>query len=197
VELNGTFVKVKGPKGQMERTFSPLIDLALENSQITITRRSDVPTERALHGTTRAVLNNMIRGVSTGFERILEWDGVGYRAEMSGANLVLHMGYSHPVTMEPPKGISFEVDAKTRQIKVLGFDKDRLDRLPRISAKCALWNRTLAKECTTWAKRFAAKLASLGKRRNNLWLKNPVLPPAKNAICGFAKKFMAQQIALA
>ena len=85
--------------------------------------------ERALHGTTRAVLNNMIRGVSTGFERILEWDGVGYRAEMSGANLVLHMGYSHPVTMEPPKGVSFEVDAKTRQIKVLGFDKEEVGQV--------------------------------------------------------------------
>ena len=129
VELNGTFVKVKGPKGEMQRTFSPLIEMALENGIVTVTRRSDVPTERALHGTTRAVLNNMIRGVSTGFERILEWDGVGYRAEMSGANLVLHMGYSHPVTMEPPKGISFEVDAKTRQIKVKGFDKEEVGQV--------------------------------------------------------------------
>jgi large subunit ribosomal protein L6 len=129
VELNGTFVKVKGPKGEMQRTFSPLIEMALENGTVTVTRRSDVPTERALHGTTRAVLNNMIRGVSSGFERILEWDGVGYRAEMSGANLVLHMGYSHPVTMEPPKGVSFEVDAKTRQIKVLGFDKEEVGQV--------------------------------------------------------------------
>jgi len=129
VELNGTFVKVKGPKGEMQRTFSPLIEMALENGIVTVTRRSDVPTERALHGTTRAVLNNMIRGVSTGFERILEWDGVGYRAELSGANLVLHMGYSHPVTMEPPKGISFEVDAKTRQIKVKGFDKEEVGQV--------------------------------------------------------------------
>jgi large subunit ribosomal protein L6 len=129
VELNGTNVKVKGPKGQMERTFSPLIDMAMENGQITVARRSDIAAERALHGTTRAVLNNMIRGVSSGFNRIIEWDGVGYRAEMSGANLVLHMGYSHPVTMEPPKGISFEVDAKTRQIKVLGFDKEQVGQV--------------------------------------------------------------------
>jgi large subunit ribosomal protein L6 len=71
----------------------------------------------------------MIRGVSSGFDRIIEWDGVGYRAEMSGANLVLHMGYSHPVTMEPPKGISFVVDAKTRQIKVLGFDKEQVGQV--------------------------------------------------------------------
>ena len=129
VELNGTFVKVKGPKGEMQRTFSPLMDMALENGQVTVARRSDIPTERALHGTTRAVLNNMIHGVSSGFERILEWDGVGYRAEVSGANLVLHMGYSHPVIMEPPKGISFAVDAKTRQIKVLGFDKEQVGQV--------------------------------------------------------------------
>ncbi len=129
VELNGTNVKVNGPKGQMQRSFSPLMTMAMENSQITITRRSDVPAERALHGTTRAVLNNMIRGVSSGFERILEWDGVGYRAELSGAKLVLYMGYSHPITMEPPQGISFMVDVKTRQIKVLGFDKEQIGQV--------------------------------------------------------------------
>jgi large subunit ribosomal protein L6 len=66
----------------------------------------------------------MVYGVSSGFQKILEWDGVGYRAEMSGANLMLYMGYSHPVTVVPPAGLSFEVDAKTRQIKVLGFDKE-------------------------------------------------------------------------
>jgi len=129
VELNGAFVKVKGPKGEMQRTFSPLIDMALENGLVTVTRRSDNPAERALHGTTRAVLNNMIRGVSSGFERILEWDGVGYRAELSGTNLVLHMGYSHPITMEPPVGISFAVDVKTRQIKVIGFDKEEVGQV--------------------------------------------------------------------
>ena len=129
VELSGTFVKVHGPKGDMQRTFSPLMDMVLENGQITIARRSDVPAERALHGTTRAVLNNMIRGVSSGFERILEWDGVGYRAELSGANLVLYMGYSHPITMEPPQNISFAVDLKTRQIKVMGFDKEQVGQV--------------------------------------------------------------------
>ena len=129
VELNGTLAKVTGPKGQMQRTFSPLIDMALENGQVTVSRRSDVAAERALHGTTRAVLNNMIRGVSSGFERILEWDGVGYRAEMNGNNLVLHMGYSHPITMEPPQNVSFAVDVKIRQIKVMGFDKEQVGQV--------------------------------------------------------------------
>ncbi len=129
VELNGTLAKVNGPKGQMQRSFSPLIDMALENGQVIVSRRSDLAAERALHGTTRAVLNNMIRGVSSGFERILEWDGVGYRAELSGVNLVLHMGYSHPITMEPPQNISFAVDLKTRQIKVMGFDKEQVGQV--------------------------------------------------------------------
>jgi len=129
VELNGTFAKVKGPKGEMQRTFSPLIDIAQENGQVVISRRSDLPAERALHGTTRAVLNNMIKGVSSGFERILEWDGVGYRAELSGVNLVLYMGYSHPITMEPPQNISYAVDAKARHIKVMGFDKEQVGQV--------------------------------------------------------------------
>ena len=89
-----------------------------------MTRNSDNPEERALHGTTRAVIANMVQGVSSGFEVVLEVDGVGYRSEIEGKNLVLHVGYSHPVKVEPPAGISFEVDQKTRQIKVLGFDRE-------------------------------------------------------------------------
>ena len=124
VDISGAKVDVKGPKGEMKRTFSPLIGIAMENGQIVITRKSDQPAERALHGTTRAVLANMIQGVSAGFERVLEIEGVGYRAEMNGKNLVLHMGYSHPVEMEPPSGISFDVDQKTRKVFVRGFDKE-------------------------------------------------------------------------
>lgn len=129
VELNGNNAKVKGPKGAMERSFSPLIDIALQEGQVLVSRRSDIAAERALHGTTRAVLSNMIRGVSDGFERIIEWDGVGYRAEMSGNNLVLFMGFSHPITVEPPQNISFAVDAKLRQIKVMGFDKEQVGQV--------------------------------------------------------------------
>jgi large subunit ribosomal protein L6 len=124
INIEGSHVKVKGPKGEMQRTFSPLIGIALENGQVTITRNSDNPAERALHGTTRAVLANMIHGVSTGFTTVLEVDGVGYRPELSGKNLMLYVGYSHPVEIQPPAGISFEVDQKARQIKVNGFDKE-------------------------------------------------------------------------
>jgi large subunit ribosomal protein L6 len=124
VDINGVNIDVKGPKGEMKRTFSPLIGIKMENGQIVITRKSDQPAERALHGTTRALLANMVHGVSTGFERVLEIEGVGYRAEMNGKVLVLYMGYSHPVEMQPPSGISFDVDLKARQVFVRGFDKE-------------------------------------------------------------------------
>jgi large subunit ribosomal protein L6 len=124
VDLNGSHVRIKGPKGELQRVFSKLIGITMEKNQLNISRNSEEPAERALHGTTRAVLANMIHGVSKGFTVILEVEGVGYRAEMDGKNLALHVGYSHPVKMEPPSGVSFETDAKTRQIKVLGFDKE-------------------------------------------------------------------------
>lgn len=124
VELTGSKIRVKGPKGELSREFSRLIDIKMEDNQLKIARASDNPEERALHGTTRAVLANMVHGVSKGFEVVLEVEGVGYRAEMEGKNLALFVGYSHPVKIEPPTGISFETDAKTRQIKILGFDKE-------------------------------------------------------------------------
>ena len=129
VNLNGSDVSVKGPKGEMKRLFSSLIGISMENNQLSFTRNSENPADRAMHGTTRAVLANMIHGVSKGFEVVLEVEGVGYRAEMDGKNLSLFVGYSHPVKMEPPAGVSFETDAKTRSIKVLGFDKELVGQI--------------------------------------------------------------------
>jgi large subunit ribosomal protein L6 len=129
VDLKGSQVRVKGPKGELQRSFSPTIGIAMENNQLVITRKSDNPAERALHGTTRAVLANMVHGVSKGFEIVLTVEGVGYRAEMEGKNLMLHVGYSHPVRMVPPEGVAFETDPKTRQIKVVGFDKEAVGQV--------------------------------------------------------------------
>jgi large subunit ribosomal protein L6 len=124
INVQGSDVHVKGPKGELKRTFSPLINIALENGELVVTRKSDHPRERALHGTTRAVIANMVRGVSSGFETVLQVEGVGYRAELQGKDLALFVGYSHPVKFPPPAGISFEVDQKTRLIKVLGYDRE-------------------------------------------------------------------------
>jgi len=124
VNVQGSGVHVKGPKGELQRKFSSLIGIALEDGKVVVTRKSDHPSERALHGTTRALIANMVRGVSSGFEVVLVVDGVGYRSELEGKNLILHVGYSHPIKMEPPAGIDFAVDQKARQIKVLGFDRE-------------------------------------------------------------------------
>lgn len=122
INIKGSEVTVKGPKGQMKRVFSPSILFEKDGNQINVKRESDEANVRALHGTTRAVLNNMVVGVSTGFTKILEVNGVGYRVEMEGDNAVLHIGYSHPVPVAPPTGISFEVDPKTHELKVNGYD---------------------------------------------------------------------------
>ncbi len=135
VEIQGSSLSVKGPKGEMSRTFSPGMMISQEEGQIIVKRETESREHKALHGTTRALINNMVVGVSTGFERILEIEGVGYRSEMDGKNLVLHVGYSHPVVVEPPEGISFEVDTKTRQIKVLGSDKEQLGQIAAIIRK--------------------------------------------------------------
>ena len=123
VEIKGTHVRVNGPKGEMQHVFPAAMDISLEDGQVLVKRPSDERTHRALHGMTRSLINNMVVGVSSGFEKILEINGVGYRAEMNGKNLILSVGYSHPVEVEPPEGISFEVDMKVRQIKILGYDK--------------------------------------------------------------------------
>lgn len=129
VDIKGSFVKVKGQNGEMQRQFSHLMEIALEDGQVTVKRKSDHPTERALHGTTRALIANMVQGVSGGFEKVLEIQGVGYRAEMNGKNLVLNVGYSHPVELVPVDGISFDADPKTRQVKVMGMDKELVGKV--------------------------------------------------------------------
>ncbi len=129
VEINGLYVKVKGPKGALERTFAPGMNVNLEANQIVVTRDSDAQTMRALHGTTRALLNNMVTGVHTGFSKVLEIEGVGYRAALVGKNLVMNLGFSHPVTIEPPSGITFEVEERIRQIKVNGSDPEQIGQV--------------------------------------------------------------------
>jgi large subunit ribosomal protein L6 len=129
VQIDGSLVRVKGPKGEMQHRFPEGIEISKDDGVLSVSRVSDERTYRALHGMTRALINNMVVGVSTGFEKVLEVNGVGYRAEISGKNLVLYVGYSHPIVVEPPEGISFEVDARTRQVKVMGYNKEAVGQV--------------------------------------------------------------------
>jgi large subunit ribosomal protein L6 len=124
ITIKKNSVVVKGPKGELSRDFPPEIVLKQEDGQVIVTRNSDHRTHRAKHGLTRALLNNMVTGVSEGFKRELYIEGVGYRASLQGKNLVLNVGYSHQVVFEPAEGISFEVDKSGRELAVAGIDKE-------------------------------------------------------------------------
>lgn len=121
-------VNVKGPKGELSREMHPDMIIKIEDGNVIVERPSDIGQHRALHGLTRALIANMVEGVTKGFERTLEVRGVGYRAQIDGKKLILQVGYSHPVEVEPKAGIEFEVgqDVGTRQpfVVVRGIDKE-------------------------------------------------------------------------
>jgi len=122
VNIEGSTVSVKGPKGELKQTFDPAMIIKVENNQIVV----DAPATKeynAKHGLTRALINNMVIGVTEGYKKNLEIEGVGYRAELQGKNLVLAVGFSHLVTIEPPPGITFTVDKSQRAFTVEGADK--------------------------------------------------------------------------
>jgi large subunit ribosomal protein L6 len=125
VTVAGSSVAVKGPKGELSMDVHPKMQVALEGGVMTVARPDDTGPNRALHGLTRTLLSNMVTGVTNGFEKRLEIQGVGYRASMKGSDLEILVGYSHPVVVPPPEGIQFEVPAPT-QIVVKGIDKQRV-----------------------------------------------------------------------
>ena len=129
VKIDGSHVKIKGPKGEMEFSFSPDISIEEKEGLVTISRPSDEREMRSLHGTTRALIQNMVTGVTDGFQKELQLVGVGYRANMQGNNLVLNVGYSHPVEIEPPVGITFEVGERNQQIFISGIDKQQVGQV--------------------------------------------------------------------
>lgn len=122
VDINGQIVIVKGPKGTLTQNVHKNMILEMDGKTMLVKRPNDEKENRALHGLTRALLNNMVVGVSTGFDKSLDIVGVGYRAQKQGKKLVLTLGYSHPVEMEEPQGITFEVPAQDKVI-VRGADK--------------------------------------------------------------------------
>jgi len=123
VRIEGSRVTVAGPRGELSRDFSPDMAISLGDGQVTVSRPSDRPQHRSLHGLTRSLLANMVTGVSDGFTKVLELQGVGYRAQMQGPKLVLQVGYSKPVEVEPPEGITFVVEG-TNRVLVQGINRE-------------------------------------------------------------------------
>lgn len=123
----GNSVSVKGPKGELTRQFPASISFDRDEGVINVTRPNDEGKQRALHGLSRSLLNNMVTGVSTGFTKVLEVQGVGYRAQMQGSNLQLALGFSHPVVVAPPAGITFTVEGP--RVNVEGIDKEKVGQV--------------------------------------------------------------------
>jgi len=124
--MSGTQCKVKGPKGELKRDLPGNMTIETDDGKVVVTRPSDARQDRALHGLTRALVNNMVVGVSEGFVKQLNIVGVGYKVELKGKNLLLHLGFSHSVDFPAPEGIEFEVDSKANTIKVKGIDKEKV-----------------------------------------------------------------------
>ena len=126
IKINGSDVYVKGPKGELTRSFHPAMTIAMQDNEMTVSRPDDLRQNRALHGLTRALLNNMVEGVTRGFKKTLMVEGVGYRAEFTGKRLMLYLGYSHPIVVEPPDGITIQADPKAKTISIAGIDKEKV-----------------------------------------------------------------------
>ena len=125
ITIEDSHITVKGPKGELSWGFNPELTVTQQEQELLVGRPSDSKTHRALHGLTRMLISNMVTGVSEGFVRVLQIEGVGYSAEMKGRSLMLNVGLSHPVLITPPQGISFEVP-KNLMVKVSGIDKQKV-----------------------------------------------------------------------
>jgi large subunit ribosomal protein L6 len=128
VTQEGRLLRVKGPLGTLEREIHPEMTVERDDGQLRVVRPSDQPRHRALHGLTRTLVNNMVTGVTSGFTKGLEISGVGYRAQLQGTKLVLALGYSHPVEVDPPAGIEFRLETPTR-LAVFGADKELVGQI--------------------------------------------------------------------
>jgi len=137
VDIQGSQVAVTGPKGSLSREFHADMEIVLEDVQLMVHRPTDERQHKALHGLTRALLNNMVVGVTQGFRKQLEVHGVGYRVDLQGdGSLLLQLGFSHPVRIAPPEGIQFEVEARSKVITVNGIDKELVGQ---VAAEIRAW----------------------------------------------------------
>ena len=134
VSIEGNHIHVKGAKGELDYDFNEMMNVVLEDGQIVVTRPDDSRQAKSFHGLTRTLIANMVEGVSNGFQKKLELVGVGYRAALKGSNLEMQLGYSHPVVVEPPAGITFEVPDQTH-IVVNGADKQQVGETAAVIRK--------------------------------------------------------------
>jgi large subunit ribosomal protein L6 len=128
VTIEGRTLTIKGPRGTLTRAIHPDMSVSREETTIVVSRPTEQKTHKQLHGLTRTLINNMVIGVSDGYRKGLEITGVGYRAALNGKKLQLNLGYSHPIEIDPPEGISFEVETPTR-LAVLGIDKELVGQI--------------------------------------------------------------------
>ena len=128
VTIDGRLVTVTGPKGTLSRELHPEMLISRENGSVVVARPTEQKTHKQLHGLTRTLVNNMVVGVTDGYRKGLEITGVGYRAALNGRKLTLNLGYSHPIEIDPPEGITFEVENPTR-LAVVGIDKELVGQI--------------------------------------------------------------------
>ena len=159
----GAGVTVKGPKGALNRVMHPDMTVKSEDGKVTITRPTDEKRHKALHGLTRTLINNMVVGVTDGFSKTLEIDGVGWRAQKQGKSVVFNIGYSHPVTIEETPGITFDVPAPT-QVVISGADKQRVGQIAAEIRKLRLPEPYLGHGIKYAGERIRRKAGKAGKK---------------------------------
>jgi large subunit ribosomal protein L6 len=167
VTIDGRTVTVKGPKGTLSRALHPDITVSREDASIVVTRPTEQKTHKQLHGLTRTLVNNMVVGVTDGYRKGLEITGVGYRAALSGRKLQLNLGYSHQIEIDPPEGISFELENPTR-LAVVGIDKELVGQIAakvRSTRKPEPYKGKGVKYAGEYIRRKAGKAGKIGGKK--------------------------------
>jgi large subunit ribosomal protein L6 len=167
VTIDGRNVTVKGPKGTLSRSLHPDITVSREDGTLVVTRPTEQKTHKQLHGLTRTLVSNMVVGVTDGYRKGIEITGVGYRAALSGRKLTLNLGYSHPIEIEPPQGISFEVETPTR-LAVVGIDKELVGEIAakvRATRKPEPYKGKGVRYAGEYVRRKAGKAGKIGGKK--------------------------------
>jgi large subunit ribosomal protein L6 len=167
VTIDGRNVTIRGPKGTLSRALHPDITVSREDASIVVTRPTEQKTHKQLHGLTRTLVNNMVVGVTDGYRKGLEITGVGYRAALSGRKLQLNLGYSHQIEIDPPEGISFELENPTR-LAVVGIDKELVGQIAakvRSTRKPEPYKGKGVKYAGEYIRRKAGKAGKIGGKK--------------------------------